>query len=165
LAIRRSAEHTRVLRQKVVSSAKLRGMSSADIVLFLAEQGITNPRTKDPYSANTINKDLRELEQRWKDEMLVDISDHRARVFAELGEVKAAAWKAGKFAIILRAMDQEVNLLGLNELDRLAVEINLANIFKGLPPEIASQLKKMLSSKVAERKRLVGRRNVIEMTG
>jgi len=129
-------------------------MKSADIAVFLSEEGVTNPRTKQPYSVQTINKDLKDIEARWMDEMLVNVTDHRSRVLAELGEVKAAAWKTGKLSVVLRAMDQEVNLLGLNELDRLAVEMNLANILKGLPPELASQLRKMISSKVAERKKL-----------
>jgi len=164
VAIRRSEEHTRVLRQKIVSSCKLRGMNNQDITVFLSEQGVINPRTNAPYCGLTVAKDLKEIESRWKDEMLVNISDHRARVMAEIGEVKAAAWKTGKLSLVLRAIDQEVGLLGLNELDRMGVEIALANLFKGLPPEIATQLKKVLAEKIADRKRIAqSGTNVIRM--
>lgn len=152
MAIRRSEEHTRILRQKIVSSAKLRGMTPEEITVFLAEKEIINPRTDLPWSVQTIKNDLRELEARWEDEMFVNISKHRARVLAELRETKAAAWKAGQLSLVLRAIDQEVNLLGLNELERMGVEIALANLFAGFPKEIADQLKTILAKRVAMKK-------------
>ena len=148
MVIRRSEEHTRILRQKVVSGAKLRGMKSADIVIFLAEKEILNPRTGEPWSVATIDKDIRRLEESWKDEMSNNISQHRARILAELHEVKAASWQAGKLNLVLRAIDQETDLLGLNELERMNVEIALTGLLKGFPKEIADELKALLAEKV-----------------
>ena len=150
---RRSKEHTRVLRQSIVSSAKLRGMTSADIVSFLAEQGVVNPVTEEPWSITTINNDLRDIEERWKEEMLRDVSDHRARVLAEINEAKQAAWKSGKLSLVLRAIDQEVGLLGLNELERMGVEIALTNLLKSLPKEFADELKAAIRKKISGHKK------------
>lgn len=153
LAYRRSDDHIIALRRKAVSSARLRGMNCHEIVALLAEQDIINPRTELPYSIVTISNDLKAIEEMWKEETLKEISYHRTRVLAELQEVKRTAWTTGKHAIILRAIDQEVSLLGLNELERMGVEIALANLLKGFPKQIADQLKKVLAVKVAEKKK------------
>lgn len=152
MAIRRADEHTRMLRQSIVSSARLRGMSIEEIVLFLAENDCVNPRTNKPWSITTVQGDLKQVEAKWEDEMLKGISEHRMRVLAEIQETKAAAWKAGQLSLVLKAIGKEVELLGLNELERIGVEIALANLFKGFPKEIADQLKTILSEKVRERK-------------
>lgn len=149
----RSDEHLAAMRRKSVSSARLRGMTCEQIVAILSEQGIINPRTNEPWSATTIAKDLKVIEEGWREETFRAISEHRARVLAEIQEVKRSAWMAGKHSIVLRAIDQEVGLLGLNELERMGVEIALANLLKGFPKEIADQLKSILAKKVAEKKK------------
>lgn len=145
-------EHVIALRQKTVSSARLRGMTCQQIVALLADQDIINPRTKQPWSVATISKDLKIIEEGWREETFKNISDHRSRVLAEIQEVKRTAWLSGKHSIILRAIDQEVSLLGLNELERMGVEIALANLLKGFPKKVADQLKKVLAKKVSEKK-------------
>jgi len=159
--MRRTDEHTRIMRQKVVSSCICRGMTTEETVLFLAEKEVVNPRTEQPYSITTILKDKTVIEQRWMDEMMSNISFHRSRVLAELRETKAAAWKTGHLSTVLKAIDQEVNLLGLNELERMGIEIALANLFKGFPKDIADQLKKILASKMKDKKRLKKSQNFI----
>lgn len=154
MALRRLDEHVILLRQSIVSSARARGMTIAAITSLLSEKGVLNPRTEVPYSSQTIGKDIREIEERWREKMLVDVFDHRARVLAELREVKTAGWSTGKHSIILRAIEQEVNLLGLNELERMGIEIALANLLKGFPREVADQLKALLAKKVQEGKKL-----------
>jgi len=162
LATRRSDEHTRILRQSIVSSARLRGLTINDIYALFAKEEIFNPRTTEPWSVSTIQSDLRELEQQWKEDAAKNTADHRARVLAEIREAKASAWKSGKLSLVLRAIQQEVDLLGLNELERMGVEIALANLLKGLPAEIAEKLRDVLSKKVAERKSLARSTKVIE---
>lgn len=142
------------MRQNIVSSARARGLTVAAITALLADKEVLNPRTEAPYSQATIAKDIHIIEQRWKDEMLENVTSHRARVLAELREVKIAGWTTGKHSIVLRAIEQEVNLLGLNELERMGVEIALANLLKGFPQEIADKLKILLAKKVQEGKML-----------
>jgi len=153
IVTQKSREHIKMLRRKIVSSAKARGMSDADILIMLEEEDILNPDTGEPYSLQTIASDSRALEEQWQDEMMEDITFHRARVLAELRELKAAAWEANKLSIVSRAIDQEVDLLGLNKLERMSLEIAFANLFKGMPKDVAKELKQLLSEKVANRKR------------
>lgn len=169
MALRRSDEHIILMRQNIVASCRARGMTIAAITSKLADKGVLNPRTKAPYASITISKDIKQIEDRWKDNMMMNISDHRSRVLAELREVKSAAWGVGQLSIVLRSIEQEVNLLGLNELERIGVEIALANLLKGFPKEIADQLKVLLAKKVQEGKKLkkLGnkpkRQNVIDL--
>lgn len=154
----KSRNHIKALRRKIVSSSKARGMSDADIAVLLEEEEVLNPDTGEPYSVSTIAADSKIIEDEWQETMMQDITLHRARVLAELRELKASAWNAGKLSIVSRAIDQEVDLLGLNKLERLSLEIAIANLFKGMPKEIAEQLKGVLSEKVAEKK-AINRRN------
>lgn len=151
----RTEDHIRILRRNFVGKAMARGMALSDIQAFLIENDILNPNTEQPWSDPIIAQDMAFFNCLWKDEVLKNISDHRARVLAEIREVKKSAWSAGKHATILQAIDREVKLLGLNELERLGVEIALANLLKGFPAEIADQLKEVLAKKVSDRQKKI----------
>ncbi len=153
MPLKRAQEHIVTLRRKAVSEARLRGMTLEEIAIWLENEELVNPETKKPYSVSTISKDLAYIEGQWNDEVMAGTDNHRARVLAQLGHVKKAAWKAGKLDTVLRAIGREVDLLGLNELDRMGVEIALMQILKGLPEGIAGNLKKIMSQKLLERKR------------
>jgi len=152
MTLKRSDEHLIVLRRKAISQAKLRGMTLNQIAVWLEEEGLTNPETNQPWSITTISNDLKEIEAEWKGQMLVDITDHRARVMAEFGEVKNAAWKAGKLDTVLRALKGEIDLLGLNELERMDKEIALARLLEGLPPQIRDAVRAKLAKRVSNTK-------------
>ncbi len=144
MTLKRSDEHLIVLRRRAISEAKLHGMTLSQITIWLEEEGLVNPDTKKPWSITTISNDLREIEKEWTDVMLKDITSHRSRVLAEFGEVKNAAWKAGKLDTVLRAVNGEIALLGLNELDRMGTEIALAALLKGLPEGVRSLVRDKL---------------------
>jgi len=139
-------------RRRIVSSARLRGMTLNQIHQLLIDKGVTNTHLGRPWSVSVVSKDLKVLEEQWREEMMAEISSHRARILAEIKETKTAAWRAGKLSLVLKAINQEVDLLGLNELDRMSVEISLANLFKGFPKEVADQLKSILAKKVGDKK-------------
>jgi len=145
-------ESTKSFRQRIVASARLRGLSIDDICDLLENKGVVNPQTGQPWAKHTIKCDIKDIESSWRDHMLKDVAFHRSRILAELRETKTAAWRQGKLSLVLKAIGQEVDLLGLNELDRMGVEISLANLLKGFPKEIADQLKEILSKKVENKK-------------
>lgn len=152
MTLKRSKEHLVVLRRKAVSKAKLHGQSNDQIVIWLEEEGIINPDTNQPWSVQTISNDLKEIERSWEDVMFRDITTHRARVMAEFGEVKSAAWKAGKLDTVIRAIKGEIDLLGLNELERMGTEIALANLLKGLPEKLSKIVRTQLTDRIAKKK-------------
>lgn len=153
MPLKTSQQHIQSLRRKVVAGAMVRGLTASEIAVRLEEEGLLNPDSEQPYSIGTIVSDIRAIEEEWHDDMLMDISDHRARVLAEIRELKNSAWQMGKLPIVSRAIEQEVGLLGLNKLERMGVEVALANLFKGMPKEVASQLRKLLTDKVSEKKK------------
>lgn len=148
----RTDKHFVLLRRKIVASAKIRGLSAEETVNFLTEKELVNPSSGEPFSIATIYDDLKFIEEAWQREMLSSVGTHRARVMAELGEVKASAWKTGKLNIVLQALEKEVSLLGLNELERIGTEIALANLLRGLPDKLASSVKNMLTERLAQKK-------------
>ncbi len=151
MTLKRSEEHLIVLRRRAISEAKLHGMSLHQITIWLEEEGLVNPESGKPWSITTISNDLKEIKKEWTDVMLQDITSHRARVLAEFGEVKNAAWKAGKLDTVLRAVNGEIALLGLNELERMGTEIALAALLKGLPDSVRILVKQRLSKKVGQK--------------
>jgi len=155
----RTEDHIRILRRSFVGKAMARGMTLSDIQAFLVDNEIFNPNTNEPWSNAIICQDMEFFNSAWKDEALKNISDHRARILAELREIKKSAWAAGKHSTVLNAIDKEVKLLGLNELERLGVEIALANLLKGFPVEIADQLKELLAKKVSERQKKISNKS------
>jgi hypothetical protein len=138
------------LRKSIVASARLRGFSPQEITELLANKGVINPTTELPYKIGTIVNDINDMEEQWRADMLVNVTDHRARVLAEINELKKASWKAGKLGTVLRAIDQETKLLGLNELERVGAEIAIANVLKGFPKEIADRLREKLRERMGQ---------------
>jgi hypothetical protein len=99
-------------RKALVASLRLKGLSQREIVSNLTIQKKLNPKTGNPWSLGIINKDIADIEARWRESCSKDIGEHKARQLAEINEVKKHAWKATEFAVVLKAIDQESHLLG-----------------------------------------------------
>lgn len=99
-------------RRRLVASLRLRGATQREIVNQLDLNGQRNPKTGKPWSLGIVNSDLQALEAQWKSEAAKDISDHKARQLAELGEVKRAGWGVKDLSSVLRAIKQEAEILG-----------------------------------------------------
>lgn len=102
-------------RRRQVAYLRLRGATQREIESGLAAQGIINPDTRQPWSLGTINSDIKAMEREWKEAAQKDISEHKARMLAELEETKRAAWAGKDLSIVLRALKQEAELFGLDE--------------------------------------------------
>lgn len=118
-------QRIKVLRQEYVSSLLLRGMSQRKITEVLATPTITvsgkekpnpfycvNPATGMPFNLSQINRDIKELEQRWRERSAAHVDEHRARQLAELEEVKHRAWEYGDLESVIRALTLEMKLMG-----------------------------------------------------
>lgn len=152
MAVKRNSANLDVLRRRAVASASIQGMSPREIYVWLEDKGLIDPDTGKPFSVSQIRKDIDLIVEEWNERMYKDISFHRARVLAELAEVKSSAWKSSKLSIVLKAIDKEVDLLGLNELERLHADVAIANLLKGLPAEVSSALRERLTERVGEKR-------------
>ena len=98
----------------MVSTARLRGLSVREIKIFLEAQGLLNPQTGKGFNVGTIHADLVQLTAEWKATAAGAIDEHKARILAELTEVKSAAWQKKNFTAIIQCLERECKLLGLD---------------------------------------------------
>jgi hypothetical protein len=111
MAVKRPLQAIQDDRRRDVARLRLQGLTHREIIAGLGH----NPKTAAPWSIGVINKDLQAIHSQWKAAAVADIAEHKARVLAELAEVKRAAWTDKDLANLLRALKQEADLLGLNE--------------------------------------------------
>lgn len=126
MALNSSKKAVMHARRAYVANLRLRGLTHREIVSTLEKKhnedvetnnpnpigcGI-NPRTKKAWSVGIINEDIANVEKEWKESALRDIIEHKARQLAEIAEVKKQGWSARKFDIVLKALDQEANIMG-----------------------------------------------------
>lgn len=100
-------------RRRNIASLRLRGMTQREIEQNLPRLKIVNPRKGKPWSLGTINKDLQAIHEEWVKEATRAIAEHKANLLAELRELKRAAWAEKDYQAILRAIDKECKILGV----------------------------------------------------
>lgn len=116
-------------RRERVAQLVLRGLTAREIVVALARPiddnnrtpPILNPRTGAPWSLGTIGADLIALKAEWNRRANAAFDEHRARQLAEVAELKRAAWAARRYDTVLKALEREAKLLGLDAHERLEV--------------------------------------------
>lgn len=101
-------------RRELVMTYVLRSYTQRGIAAALAKESppCINPETETPWSAATINLDIKALKNDWRKSARAKVADHQARQLAELEEVKRAAWGAGDYDGVRRALEAEMRLLG-----------------------------------------------------
>ena len=110
-------EALRILRRariaEKLAAGYLRG--SKPLADELAEEGIVNPTTGNPWSHQTILDDIEVIRAEWLERMQGSMDDLRAEHLAALDQVQAAAFGDGSWSGALRALKQKAELLGLDE--------------------------------------------------
>lgn len=81
-------------RRARVASFKIQGKSLREMVELLEKDGYVNPRTGKAWSIHVLHADVKELEGRWKESALRDISEAKAQELAKLDELEREAWAA-----------------------------------------------------------------------
>lgn len=92
------------LRRLRVAALHLRGLTPLEIRTALQQNNI-------PSDLETVCADIAFLEAVWATDVKVGQEQRKARLLAELREARRAAWAAGKFELVLRAIEQEAKLL------------------------------------------------------
>lgn len=137
-------------RRRRVAVLRLRGLSLREITkaLPMGDGGVINPETQKPYNMSTIYQDLKAIEQEWRQMSVADLQEHKARHLAELAEVRRTAWQQGKLFYILKSLEQEAQILGLNEVpDAPDVNVNVANFdLSGMPTDELRRISQVINS-------------------
>lgn len=110
-------------RRARVAQLVLRGLTAREIVAALAsgDNRIINGRTGEPWSPGTIGSDLIALKAEWNRRANEAYSEHRARQLAEVAELKRAAWSSRRYETVLKCLEREAKLLGLDAHERLEI--------------------------------------------
>ncbi len=101
-------------RRRRVAAMKAAGYTNRQVVESLKRSGFVNPATGKPFSLNTVALDVLTLKARWQEEAGAAVSEHRARLLAELRLLKREAWAREDLREVGRVLDLEARLLGLN---------------------------------------------------
>lgn len=110
-------------RREAVAELAARRVSVRTIAKKLADRGIVNPRSKQPWSHGIIHADLQRLEAEWREKAELATEDLKSRELAELDEISRACWqdyvrsKKGKAFVLrtlVRVQERRAKLLGLD---------------------------------------------------
>ena len=126
-------------RRELVARARLRGATIREIVEGLAQAGHVNPETGEAWSRGTIHSDLKALQSEWRRESKKAVDHHKARQLAELYEVKRQAWRDNDMQSVLRAIGQEMDLLG-TEAPKRQDNLNFDLDVSDLPDDVIEKL-------------------------
>jgi hypothetical protein len=99
-------------RRAHVAQLRLRGATEREIVAALAQSTVRNHETGEAWSLATISRDVQALEAEWRESAALAIEVHRARLLAELRELRRAAWAKNDLDLVLRGIKHEAELLG-----------------------------------------------------
>jgi len=102
------------IRRLRVASLYLRGLSPREITVALPKNGVSDPQGQ-PYSLEDVCYDIEFLEQLWSTEIKAK-KKHKVRIWAMLREAQRAAWAQGDLDGLLKALDDEAELLKLDVL-------------------------------------------------
>lgn len=116
-----------LLRRAAVASLVAKGLTIDGIRAELNRQNIVNYDTGKPYGYKTIMRDLEHIRLTWKTLISLPRSEHRARHMSEINEIKRQAYDSGNGALALKAIAQEMKLLGTdtNSPDDVGVDSDL----------------------------------------
>lgn len=126
-------------RRRLVAGMRLRHVTLREIVDALARSGEQNPATGKPWSLFAVHADSKALDAEWRAEAAKDTDTHKSAMLAELREVRRKAWAEGSLAIVLRSLQQEAQLLGLDEPAKIDIGVYVRRMAEemGLDPDEA----------------------------
>lgn len=108
-------------RRAAVAELRNKGLSIREIMRALPEvrsemfpNGLVNPTSGKPWSLAVIHSDLKDLLGIWQTHALKHTGEHQALLIAELQQVKKTAWGLNDLDKVLRAIQQEREILGVD---------------------------------------------------
>lgn len=109
-------------RRVRVAELLIRGHTRYEIQEIMAKEDYTNPSTGDPWTLYTINRDAQVIQKQWEKEALLRYDIHVSRILGQIRAVRKKAWESEDLNTVLRTLDQEVKLLGLDKLTKTEID-------------------------------------------
>jgi hypothetical protein len=117
-------------RRAKVAQLRLRLLSSREICQALAQSGIVNPHTGQPYDHKVILSDLAVLKREWKEQRTEVIDEHIDRQFMEQQEIKRAGWSGKDYELVRKTLRDEMELLGTKKAQEVNLNVNINVVIK-----------------------------------
>ena len=105
-------------RRAKVAECLVKGMTRYEITEELAAAGHINPRTERPWGVSTVRSDVKKIREKWEAEVRLHYDIHVSRILGQIRAVRKAAWNEIRLGVILKTLEQEVKLLGLDKIAR-----------------------------------------------
>lgn len=110
-------------RRQIVASLAARGMSERQIHAALQKEGVINHKRNKPYSLGIIASDMIAIREEWRERAQQSMDQHIQRDLADLEELQRAAYAKGNLAIVARAIELRMKLLGSPAPERIQADI------------------------------------------
>lgn len=109
-------------RRVRVAELLVRGHTRYEIHEIMAGEEYINPKTNEPWSLYTLGRDARAVQKQWEKEALLHYDIHVSRILGQIRAVRKRAWESDDMNTVLRTLDQEVKLLGLDKLTKTEID-------------------------------------------
>lgn len=111
-----------IQRREMVAQLLLRKLTQREIALELARKGIVNPADGQPFSAATINQDVKALKKQWREAAALAVEEWQAQLLAELEELKRAAYAKGQLNTVRAIIADQRTMMGTDAPSRIRIE-------------------------------------------
>jgi hypothetical protein len=106
-------------RREAVAEAVKARRSAGWIVNYLADKGMINPDTGDPWGIHTVQQDIAYLKRQWSEHATRDIGEYVGTMFETCEALIRGLWPNSNdpqtAMAILKVLDREAALLGLDK--------------------------------------------------
>jgi hypothetical protein len=101
-------------RRRNVAGLLLRGFTIHQIRATLATAPETrNPNTDEPWSVGTIHRDIKALDEEWRETASEEVEQRKSIQVTRIEEVIKQAWREDALGTVLKALAHEAKLYGL----------------------------------------------------
>lgn len=107
----------RARRAFIAESLLVFNLTQTEIVEALAEAGHINPKSGEPWSIGTINRDVAVLREEWEERAAQDYDKHVRSQLARIQNAQREAWAMGDLELYARFMEQEIKITGTGQRD------------------------------------------------
>ena len=126
-------------RRSKVAFWLVRHLTIREIVDAMSKQGERNPATQEPWSRDPVQKDILWLREQWRKQATDRTDKAQGVVLAQIREVQHQAWLKSDYPLVLRAVEDEREMLGLDAPTKIDIEHTIRQMAEaeGLDPDEA----------------------------
>jgi len=99
-----------------------------------ADEDYRNPQTGKPWAIGAIGDDVKYIRDQWQKIAQLHYDIHIGRLMGQIREVRKTAWASNELPIVLKTLEQEIKLLGLDKMSKTDIDWKEALRNRGINP-------------------------------